>query len=448
MRKSTILILESRPERITAFRQAAASLGDARLQIWSTAPAMLAELDAYLNDACLISLAHDLSPGGEKTESGTGLEIAEHLCEFPPVCPVILHCSNNDRVWSMHNEFRYAGWQVERIAPEGDDWVSKLWLPKASELLTRSREADPFRLRPADHSERMARARLSLTGLSIGDAFGECFFGDDDLVIQRLAKRELPPAPWIVTDDSVMALSIVETLDRFGEVERNSLARAFARRYREEPGRGYGTMAHGILRQIGEGRPWPKVAHAAFNGMGSMGNGGAMRAAPIGAYFGEQTEKVIEQAAWSAEVTHAHPDGQAGAIAVALGAAWAATHASDAKGSQNGSDLLAFCHEHTPDGPTRDGIANARSLPIDTDVQTAASTLGNGSNVVAHDTVPFCLWCAARHFDNYEQALWTTVSGLGDRDTTCAIVGGIVVLSAGEQSIPRAWLEAREALPD
>jgi hypothetical protein len=44
------------------------------------------------------------------------------------------------------------------------------------------------------------------------------------------------------------------------------------------------------------------------------------------------------------------------------------------------------------------------------------------------------------------QFLQRTVAGMGDRDTTCAIVGGIVALSAGRESIPRAWLSAREPL--
>lgn len=34
-----------------------------------------------------------------------------------------------------------------------------------------------------------------------------------------------------------------------------------------------------------------------------------------------------------------------------------------------------------------------------------------------------------------------------DRDTACAIAGGIVVLSAGSDSTPPDWLTAREALP-
>ncbi len=66
-------------------------------------------------------------------------------------------------------------------------------------------------------------------------------------------------------------------------------------------------------------------------------------------------------------------------------------------------------------------------------------------NARKSDTVPFTMWCAARHLHDYEQAMWTTVSGLGDRDTTCAIIGGIVALSP-LATIPATWQAAREPL--
>jgi len=44
--------------------------------------------------------------------------------------------------------------------------------------------------------------------------------------------------------------------------------------------------------------------------------------------------------------------------------------------------------------------------------------------------------------------MWATVSALGDRDTTCAIVGGIVACYTGVVGIPPDWLAAREPLPD
>ena len=82
-------------------------------------------------------------------------------------------------------------------------------------------------------------------------------------------------------------------------------------------------------------------------------------------------------------------------------------------------------------------------------MQLAASVLGTGAKVVSFDTVPFALWCARRHLREYEEALWSTVAGLGDRDTTCAIVGSIVALAAGLEAIPPAWRAAREPLaPD
>jgi ADP-ribosylglycohydrolase len=66
-------------------------------------------------------------------------------------------------------------------------------------------------------------------------------------------------------------------------------------------------------------------------------------------------------------------------------------------------------------------------------------------NISAQDTVPYCLWCAAYHLNDFEKALWWTIRGLGDCDTTCAIVGGIVALST--QRIPPKWVQERETLP-
>ena len=77
----------------------------------------------------------------------------------------------------------------------------------------------------------------------------------------------------------------------------------------------------------------------------------------------------------------------------------------------------------------------------------AVAALGNGAGVSAQDTVPFALWCAGHRLGDYEEALWLTVGGLGDRDTTCAIVGGIVSLFTGPDAIPEGWLHAREPLP-
>src|SRR4051794_18981694 len=192
---------------------------------------------------------------------------------------------------------------------------------------------------PSDHATRMGRARLALDGLSVGDAFGGRFFTPPD------ESRVVPPSPWPYSDDTEMALAIVSVLSRYGRVEPDELAREFARRYQADPYRGYGLTVRRVLEDIAEGVHWSRAAAQVYGGLGSMGNGGAMRVAPIGAYFGDDYGAVVEQARASAATTHAHPEGQAGAIAVAVAAAWASC-----RGSRPGAgrELLEAASKHTP----------------------------------------------------------------------------------------------------
>jgi ADP-ribosylglycohydrolase len=82
------------------------------------------------------------------------------------------------------------------------------------------------------------RARRSLEGLSIGDAFGEKFFGREDTVKPLISARTIPRAPWKWTDDTAMALSVVDILEACGQIDEQLLATLFAKRFRAEPGRG------------------------------------------------------------------------------------------------------------------------------------------------------------------------------------------------------------------
>ncbi|MCB9865175.1 MAG: ADP-ribosylglycohydrolase family protein [Phycisphaerales bacterium] len=290
-------------------------------------------------------------------------------------------------------------------------------------------------------SDPLQRARLALEGLALGDAFGECFF--EPALVHRIPYREAPDGPWFYTDDTVMALSIVDVLAEHGQIEPDTLARLFARRFRRQPHRGYGAGAMRLLDSIAAGADWRTASPALFGGQGSMGNGGAMRAAPVGAYFADDVERVVMEAAASAYVTHAHPEGEAGAIAIAVGAAAACTLERSA---DRGPMLLETAHRWTPDGATRDGIAKAMTFDPSAAPEIVATALGSGQNVLASDTVPFALWSAAAHLDDFTDALWTTAGGLGDVDTTCAIVGGIVALSVGREGLPKEWLRRREPL--
>ena len=293
--------------------------------------------------------------------------------------------------------------------------------------------------------DRLARAYQSLEGLSCGNAFGERFFIPEEVAFSLIYRKSIPAPPWIFTDDTMMAISIVSTLEEHGEINQDHLATSFARNY--DSSRGYGPAMHGLLASIRQRRGhWREEAQALFGGQGSFGNGSAMRVAPLGAYFADDLEMVVEQAERSAVTTHCHAEAVAGAIAVAVAAALAWQHRNRLQ-LPSVSEFLQQIHQRTPTSQVGRGIQNAIDLPKGTPVHAAVKSLGNGSMVTAQDTVPLALWSAACHLDDYQEALWATVSGLGDRDTTCAIVGGVVVMHTGVRRIPKEWLDCREPIP-
>lgn len=294
------------------------------------------------------------------------------------------------------------------------------------------------------HDERLNRARIALEGLSVGDALADQFFVHEDIAMTMIRNKALPKEPWRYTDDTNMALSIYQILRQHGEIIQDELADSFSQYY--DGSRGYGPAMHRLLLRIGEGESWQELARNLFSGQGSYGNGAAMRVAPLGAYFADDLATAAEQARLSAEVTHAHEEGIAGAVAIAC----ATAYAWQFREKNQRPDRRTFCDaalEYVPNSEVKSGIRRARDLNVSTTVEHAAAMLGNGYQITAQDTVPFVVWCAGEYLDDFESALWNTASALGDRDTTCAMVGGIVATYTGTERIPAEWIARREPLP-
>ncbi|MFI6032382.1 ADP-ribosylglycohydrolase family protein [Amycolatopsis magusensis] len=280
----------------------------------------------------------------------------------------------------------------------------------------------------------LSPAYASLHGLRIGDAFGARITlpGDHPDVVGRV----LPPGPWTWTDDTEMACSVVSVLDRHGHLDQDDLADHFQRHF--DPDRGYGPGAERVLLRYRRGESWRDIARSVFGG-GSWGNGAAMRVAPLGAWFAPELDRVVTEAAKSAEVTHAHPEGIAGAVAVAVAAALACTSPLD------GGDLLRAVATRVAPGEVRRRIEVAAEFRGT--AEEAARELGNGREVSAMDSVPLSLWLAAHHSGDFEDALWTAARVAEDVDTVCAMTGGIIAARTGYDGIPVRWRESGEPLP-
>ena len=167
-----------------------------------------------------------------------------------------------------------------------------------------------------------------------------------------------------------------------------------------------------------------------------------MRVSPIGAFYFDDLERVKELAIKSAEITHSNLEGVTGAIAVAVATA-IATKIKIENIEIEPIEFIESVANELPDTDTKSKIKKSLSVPYHYNIETVKTILGNGTKIMAQDTVPFSIWCSAYNLKNFEEAIWKAVSVLGDRDTICAIVGGITIMSTNAE-VPVKWIESVE----
>ena len=173
------------------------------------------------------------------------------------------------------------------------------------------------------------------------------------------------------------------------------------------------------------------------SGVGSAGNGPAMRSAIIGAFFANDPAQRQKFVAASTRITHTDPRAEIAALAVAEAAAWAVN---------GGVNVEEFLH-HLPDcGQNQEWLNLCRRLSdayaADESVAVFCRSLGleRGVSGYSFHTVPVALYGWLRHSHNFEMALTQTLDCGGDTDTVGAIVGALAGASAGEDGIPKEWM--------
>ena len=67
-----------------------------------------------------------------------------------------------------------------------------------------------------------------------------------------------------------------------------------------------------------------------------------------------------------------------------------------------------------------------------------------GGGWTGEEALAIALYCATRHFDNFEEALIAAVNHAGDSDSTGAITGNILGAAIGYEAIPKSFLDDLE----
>ena len=275
------------------------------------------------------------------------------------------------------------------------------------------------------------RARGALLGTFVGDALGMPFEGEPPAAIpERLEMVEARLGRGTYTDDTQMAIALAESVLACGGIDEEHLARAFLAAY--DPRRGYGSGTRTVLALIADGVPVSEAATRAFAPGGSLGNGAAMRVAPVAVRYTDDRDAMLDAARRSARVTHAHE------VAVDAAAAQAAAVAA----ALRGDDVLGAARVAVATDELRRGLAEAADLLAERPPPEAvAAVLGNG--FTGHESVPAAIYAAAAH-PRFEDAVSFAVRCGGDTDTIGAMAGAIAGAREGAGVIPARWLDALE----
>jgi poly(ADP-ribose) glycohydrolase ARH3 len=274
------------------------------------------------------------------------------------------------------------------------------------------------------------RAAGCFLGLAVGDALGA-------------AREGSPPGPFQwdgevpihYTDDTEMTVGLIEALIEDPALDQDGLARRFVANYTSW--RGYGPGTRLALSLVRKGRPWREAARGRF-GDGSLGNGAAMRAAPVGPLCPQDPARLRDLAERQAEVTHLHPLGKEGAVVVAYAAA-AAYRDSVPPGEALLEELAAFTKL---DEYRRKFRAAIELLRRPHDPRRVIQELGN--RVEAVESAPTAIYLFARYPADYNAAVASAIELGGDTDTIAAMAGALVGARVGKSSLPAMALERLE----
>jgi len=242
------------------------------------------------------------------------------------------------------------------------------------------------------------------------------------------------------TDDAAMMIALAEhLLENYGEVDPLKLAWKFLEAYEAEPWRGYGPGPPRIFKMIRRGEGPLELDKRLYPG-GSLGNGAAMRIAPIGLLYHDDAVKLMEAVRASCKPTHNHPLAIEGALLEAYSVA------------------IAVRLDPSEDADPKDFTEQLIQLPvseiyqlklkliprlIDSGADRMSIVRSLGNMVEAHNSVPTAIYCYLAEQDP-ARVIRRAIGLGGDRDTIACMAAAIAGAHRGIESLPESLLSRLE----
>lgn len=278
-----------------------------------------------------------------------------------------------------------------------------------------------------------------MLGSALGDSIGELAFHNSS--IERLSHKLGLVKEMIYTDDTAMAIGIAESLVERGCLDPEHIGKTFRQNFERESWRGYASGPPTIFARVEQNKMgYVEAAKSLFGGRGSLGNGAAMRVAPVGLVYHNSLD-LYDKAQLSASVTHAHPVGIDGAAVQAKAVAQALNldRESEFSAEKFLNTLIDFAR--TPQMKKK--LLLLQKM-IAENVSPMRAALEIGRSVTAHESIPFAIFSFLLHPRSFEECLFCAILNGGDRDTLGAMACAISGAYLGIEALPRIWLRKLE----
>lgn len=289
-----------------------------------------------------------------------------------------------------------------------------------------------------------------LIGQCLGDALGFAVEGYPPAVCQRYVaeletdrarERSRGPFPFgQYTDDSQLARELVHSYVTCQRFNPHDYARRIAAIFVENRIVGRGRATEAAAQRLAAGVPWESAGTPAP----SAGNGSAMRAGPIGLFFFDDPQQLVQAAHDQGRITHQDPRCSAGAVAIA-GAVALALRGGPIEPRAFLSQLGEWAETLEPSVASYvRQLAEWVLLPPDkavTPIARAGKAPGysdgwQGISPFVTGSVLWSLYAFLRTPQDYWATICTAIAVGGDVDTTAAMAGAISGAYLGLEAIP------------
>jgi ADP-ribosylglycohydrolase len=319
------------------------------------------------------------------------------------------------------------------------------------------------------------RIRGSLIGGAIGDALGyPVEFMGEKQIVHHFGERGITRfsldlnGKAVVSDDTQMTLFTANGLlnaKRLGIAPKYGICRAYIEWYMTQTGEKSKKFNDCWISDIPElnvrrapGNTCMSALNSIFRGgepqNNSKGCGGVMRVAPIPLYAAVDERMSIEEAdrlaGDAAEITHLHPLGYIPAVLIShiiyrLALEPEPTQESMKRHIREGVEMMHKLYISTPkEVEFMASLAEEAILLANNNASDLDNVISLGEGWTGEEALAIALYCALKHFDNFEEAIIAAVNHGGDSDSTGAVCGNILGAAIGYEAIPQFYKDDLE----